>query len=240
MLALLAALQVASAQDSMPVVTLSQALEQAARLDPSYVSAAGQVNNAEWARRAAFAVFLVPAITLSANQTHYWPATFNFVTFTSTAPNTFAATIDARLDVFTGGQKFAGLASSGAALESAHAGELQARLTTAMNTESDFYSVLAQRALTRVADDRVHRARTTVHGGPCASDLGGRGPDRFPAARCWNWPRRGSRCYSSNRRCGRRSCNWAGASACRVRRMPRPCSRIRPPCAPCRFRCRTP
>jgi outer membrane protein len=157
-LPLLAVLQVASAQDSVPVVTLSQALEQAARLDPSYVSAAGQVNNAEWARRAAFAVFIVPAITLSANQTHYWPATFNFVTFTSTAPNTFAATIDARLDVFTGGQKLAGLASSGAALESAHAGELQARLTTAMNTESDFYSVLAQRALARVADDRVHRA----------------------------------------------------------------------------------
>jgi outer membrane protein TolC len=157
-LPLLAALQVATAQDSVPVVTLAEALQKAARLDPSYVAAAGQVNNAEWARRAAFAVFLVPAITLSANQTHYWPPTFNFVTFTATAPNTYAATINASLDVFTGGQKIAGLASSGAALESARSGELQARLTTAMNTESDFYSVLAQRALHRVAVDRLHRA----------------------------------------------------------------------------------
>jgi len=157
-LPLLAALQVAAAQDSMPVVTLADALEKAARLDPSYVSAAGQVSNAEWARRAAFAVFLVPAITLSANQTHYWPPTFNFVTFTATAPNTYAATINASLDVFTGGQKIAGLAASGAALESARSGELQARLTTAMNTESDFYSVLAQRALARVTEDQLVRA----------------------------------------------------------------------------------
>ncbi len=156
-LPLLAALQVASAQDTMPVVTLADALQRAARLDPSYVSAAGRVNSAEWARAAAFTVFIVPDVTVSANKTHYWPPFFNFATFTA-VPNTYAATIDARIDLFTGGQKFAGLASSGAALEGARAGELQARLTTAMNTESDFYSVLAQRALERVAEDQLHRA----------------------------------------------------------------------------------
>lgn len=160
MRALLAALQIAAAppQDSVPVVTLADALERAAQLDPSYVAAAGQVNNAEWARRAALGVFILPAVTLSANQTHYWPPTFNFVTFTATATNTYAATIDARYDLFTGGQKVAGLAASGAQLEGAHAGELQARLTTAMNTELDYYAVLSQRALERVAEDQVHRA----------------------------------------------------------------------------------
>jgi outer membrane protein TolC len=158
-LPLLAVLQVASAQDSVPVVTLADALQRAARFDPSYVAAAGQVNNAEWVRRAAFSVFIVPAITLSANQTHYWPPTFNFVTFTATAKNTYAAQIDARIDLFTGGQKLAGLTSSAAALEGAHAGELQARLTTAMNTELDYYSVLAQRALARVAEDQLQRAQ---------------------------------------------------------------------------------
>lgn len=156
-LPLLAALQVAAAQDTMPVVTLADALQKAARLDPSYVSAAGQVNNAEWARAAAFTVFIVPAVTVTANKTHYWPPFFNFATFTA-VPNTYSATIDARLDLFTGGQKLAGLASSGAALEGARAGELQARLTTAMNTESDFYSVLAEHALERVAEDQVRRA----------------------------------------------------------------------------------
>jgi outer membrane protein TolC len=150
-------LQVAAAQDTMPVITLADALQKAARLDPSYVSAAGQVNNAEWARVAAFTVFIVPAVTVSANKSHYWPPFFNFATFTA-VPNTYSATIDAHIDLFTGGQKLAGLTSSGAALESARAGELQARLTTAMNTESDFYAVLAQRALARVAEDQLQRA----------------------------------------------------------------------------------
>jgi outer membrane protein TolC len=157
-LSLFAVLQVASAQDSMPVVTLAEALQRSARLDPNYVVAAGQVNNAEWARRAAFALFIVPAVTVSANKTHYWPPFFNFATFTA-VPNTYSATVDARIDLFTGGQKLAGLSASGAALESAHAGELQARLTTAMNTELDYYGVLAQRALARVAEDQLQRAQ---------------------------------------------------------------------------------
>ena len=161
-LPLLAVLQATSAQatpaqDTLPVVTLAEALERAAQLDPNYVSAAGQVSSAEWTRAAAFTVFVVPAVTLSANKSHYWPPFFNFATFTA-VPNTYSATIDARMDVFTGGQKLAGLASSGAALEGAHATELQARLTTAMNTESDYYAVLTTGALLRVVEDQVQRA----------------------------------------------------------------------------------
>lgn len=162
-LPLLAVLQATSAQpapaqrDTLPVVTLTEALERAAQLDPNYVAAAGQVSSAEWTRAAAFTVFLVPAVTLAANKTHYWPPFFNFATFTA-VPNTYSATIDARIDLFTGGQKLAGLASSGAGLESARAGELQARLTTAMNTESDYYTVLTAGALLRVAEDQAKRA----------------------------------------------------------------------------------
>jgi outer membrane protein len=162
-LPLLAVLQVASAQapaveDTMPVVTLSEALERAARLDPNYVTAAGQVTNAEWTRRAAFALFIVPSVTVSSQWTRYYPPTFNLATF-QPARQSVTAILDARLDLFTGGQKLAGLASSGAQLESAHAGELQARLTTAMNTESDYYAVLTSRALLRVAEDQAQRAQ---------------------------------------------------------------------------------
>jgi outer membrane protein len=156
-LALFAALQVAAAPDSTPQVTLADALERAAHLDPNYVGAAGQVNNAEWARRAALAVFVLPAVTIAANRTHYWPATFNLATFDPRSTSV-AATISAQYDVFTGGQKVANLAVSGAFLDAAHAGELQARFTTAMNTELDFYAVLSQRALVRVAEDQVARA----------------------------------------------------------------------------------
>ena len=40
-----------AAGDSMPQVTLAQAIERATRLDPNYVQVLGQVSNAEWARR---------------------------------------------------------------------------------------------------------------------------------------------------------------------------------------------
>jgi outer membrane protein len=163
-LPLLAVLQVASAQapvvpDTMPVVTLTDALQRAARLDPNYVSAAGQVGNAEWARRQAFTVFIIPAVTLGATATHSTGQYFTpFGTFRP-IPNSYAAQLDARIDVFTGGAKLAGLAATAGQLESARAGELQARLTTAMNTESDYFAVLTEKALLRVAADQEQRAQ---------------------------------------------------------------------------------
>jgi outer membrane protein len=157
MLALLLALQVA-APDSLPRVTLAEALQRAAQLDPNYVSALGQVDNAVWARRSAFSVFILPAVTLQADATHTNPPGFNFVTFTPEA-NAVTAQVTARYDLFTGGQKLAELSRSAAALEGAHAGELVARFATALLTESDYYAVLADRELARVAQDRLRRAR---------------------------------------------------------------------------------
>lgn len=157
MLALLLALQVA-APDSTPVVTLAEALERSTQLDPSYVAAIGQVDNAVWARRSAFSVFVLPSVTLSTTATRNTPKFFNFGTL---QPEKYAvqATITASYDLFTGGQKFAELSRSGAALESARAGELKARFATALLTESDYYAVLAARELDRVARDRLRRAR---------------------------------------------------------------------------------
>ena len=156
-LPLLAALQLATAQDSVPTVSLAEALERAAQLDPNYVAALGQVSSAEWVRRAALAVFVVPAVTLSTSATRYSVPTFNLGTF-QPALYSVGAQVSAQLDVFTGGQKLAGLRSSGALLEGARAGEVQARYATALQTESDFYAVIAARALARVAEDQVHRA----------------------------------------------------------------------------------
>jgi len=68
MLTLLLALQGAvspAPTDSLPKVTLVEALQQAARLDPNYVAALGQVDNAIWARRSAFSVFVLPSISLA-------------------------------------------------------------------------------------------------------------------------------------------------------------------------------
>jgi len=161
MLVLLLALQgVASPQntDSLPRVTLAEALQRASRLDPSYVAALGQVDNAVWARRNAFSVFVLPSITLSTTATRNTPKFFNFGTL---QPEKYAvqSTISASYDLFTGGQKFAELSRSGAALESARSGELRQRFATALLTESDYYAVLAASELDRVARDRLRRAR---------------------------------------------------------------------------------
>jgi outer membrane protein TolC len=158
MLALLAALQVAGAAgDSLPVVTLAEALRKAAGLDPNYVAALGQVDNAVWARRTAFTVFLLPSVSLQTDATKNLPAFFNFGTL---KPETYSvqAQLTMRYDIFTGGQKLAELSRSGAALDGAHAGEVKARFAAALLTEGSYYAVLAGEELTRVARERTQRA----------------------------------------------------------------------------------
>src|SRR5712691_3815542 len=144
--------------DSLPRITLVEALQRAAQLDPNYVAALGQVDNAVWARRSAFAVFVLPSITLATTATRNNPPFFNFGTL---RPEKYAVqgSITASYDLFLGGQKFAELSRSGAALEGAHAGELKQRFSTALLTESDYYAVLAANELDRVARDRLRRAR---------------------------------------------------------------------------------
>jgi len=160
MLALLLALQgpVAPAVDSLPRVTLVEALRRATGLDPNYVAALGQVDNAVWARRSAFAVFILPSVTLQADATHTNPPGFNFVTFTPEA-NAVTAQVTARYDLFTGGQKLAELTRSAAFLEGSHAAELEQRFATALLTESDYYAVLQNAELDNVARERLRRAR---------------------------------------------------------------------------------
>jgi outer membrane protein TolC len=150
------ALQVA-APDSLPQVTLAEALRRAAGLDQNYVAAVGQVDNAGWARRNAFAVFILPSVTLQADATHTNPPGFNFVTFTPEA-NAVTGQVTARYEVFTGGQKLAELSRSGAILEGSHAAEVSQRFATALLTEANYYDVLASQELARVGRERERRA----------------------------------------------------------------------------------
>lgn len=158
MLALLLALQAAASpamQDSLPQVTLAEALQRSARLDPNYVAAIGQVDNAVWARRNAFAVFILPSVNLTLSGQRSNPPGFSAVPI----KEVWFGQISARYDLFTGGQKLAELTRSAAALDGAHAGELAARFATALLTESDYYNVLASAELDRVAQERLRRAR---------------------------------------------------------------------------------
>jgi outer membrane protein len=155
-LALQAAQAVATSGDTLPRVTLEQAIQRATRLDPNYVRAMGQVGNAEWGRRAAFAVFVLPSITANLDATKYSTDFFNVGTGRpqSTAVN---ASFTGRYDLFSA-RKFADLGRTRAELESAEAGELNQRFQSALLTESDYYDVLQNQELARVAAERTERA----------------------------------------------------------------------------------
>ena len=100
-----------SPDDSLPSVTLAEALRRATGLDPNYVTAIGQVENASWGRRSAFAVFILPSVTLSTGATQNTPAFFNFATL---KPEKYSvqSQVTVSYDVFTGGQKIAELTRS--------------------------------------------------------------------------------------------------------------------------------
>jgi outer membrane protein TolC len=147
----------AATDDSLPSVTLAEALRRATGLDANYVAALGQVDNAVWARRTAFTVFLVPSVSVETDATRNLPAFFNFGTLKQ-ENYAVQAQVTLRYDLFTGGQKLAELRRSAAALDGAHARELQARFTAALLTEQNYYAVLADEELVRVSRERMQRA----------------------------------------------------------------------------------
>ncbi len=165
MWAILAGLQVAAVgslapaqQDQvLPRVTLEQALEQAAQLDPNYVQATRQIADAAWSRRAAITAFIVPAVNTQLSATKFSTEFFNIGTG-EPASTIVDARVEARINLFSGLSKFNDLQRASAELDGAQARELEARFATALLTESDYYDVIAQRELARVASERVRRA----------------------------------------------------------------------------------
>ena len=147
----------AAPADTLPRITLSDALQRAARLDPNYVQAIGAVNNAAWARRAAMSAMILPSVSVGSDYTSFSTSQFNVGTG-APARTSATARIDARFELFAGGRKFATLSQTGADLEAAHATEEQQRFLTALDTEADFYSVLSNHELVDVSRDRVRRA----------------------------------------------------------------------------------
>jgi len=156
MMALLSGAKLVRAQQAIPTVTLAEALRRATQLDPDYVRALGQVDNAEWGRRAARLAFLVPSLTAQLDATKYSAEFFNIGTLQPQSSSVTAA-LGASYEVFRFA-KFTDLSATRAELERSQASELQQRLQTAFLIESDYYGVLANQALHRVASERLRRA----------------------------------------------------------------------------------
>ncbi len=144
--------------DSLPRITLSEAIRRSARLDPDYVRALGDIDNAEWGRRAAMLAFFVPSLQLGLDETKFSEAFFNPADPANPTSTLVVGRARANYEVFSL-RKLAELGRTRAELSSAEAGELNQRFQAALETESSYYDVLVNQELVRVARERVKRAR---------------------------------------------------------------------------------
>jgi outer membrane protein len=164
---LLLALQVTSPQgqrdpvvtvDSVPQITLEEALRRSTQFDPDYVRALGQISDAEWGRRAATLAFIVPSLEVSLDETKYSDSFFNPADPANPTSTLVVGRATASYEVFSL-RKFSELSRTKAELASAEAGELEQRFQAALETESSYYGVLVNQELARVARERARRAR---------------------------------------------------------------------------------
>jgi outer membrane protein len=144
--------------DSVPRITLEEAIRRSAHLNPDYVRALGQIENAEWGRRAALLAFLVPSLQVGLDETKYSQQFFNPANPANPTSTLVVGRATADYEVFSV-RKFSELSRSKAELASAEAGELEQRFQAALETESSYYDVLVNQELTRVTQERAVRAR---------------------------------------------------------------------------------
>jgi outer membrane protein TolC len=144
--------------DSIPRITLGEAIRRSARLDPDYVRALGQIENAEWGRRAAMLAFFVPSLDVGLDETKYSQEFFNPANPANPTSTLVVGRASANYEVFSV-RKFSELSRTRADLASAEAGELEQRFQAALETESSYYDVLVNQELGRVANEREVRAR---------------------------------------------------------------------------------
>ncbi|MDZ4862929.1 MAG: TolC family protein [Gemmatimonadota bacterium] len=142
--------------DSLPTITLADALQRSVQLNPDYVRALGAVAEADWIRKASRLAFFIPAVTANIDLTKYSVPFFNLGTG-APVNTSVTATLAARYEIFSI-RKFTELGRSQAELEFATATEVQRRFAAALLTESAYYAALADEELARVARDRASRA----------------------------------------------------------------------------------
>ncbi len=144
--------------DTVPRIALDEAIRRSARLDPDYVRALGQIEDAEWGRRAARLAFFIPSVAVGLDETKYSENFFNPADPTNPTSTLVVGRASAEYEIFSL-RKFSELSRTRAELESAEAGELDQRFRAALETESSYYDVLVSQELSRVSQERVNRAR---------------------------------------------------------------------------------
>jgi outer membrane protein len=146
--------------DSIPRITLAEALRRSTQLDPNYVQALGQLDDAEWGRRAAVLAFVLPSVQVGLDETKYSEAFFNPANPANPTSTLVVGRASAQYNLSF--RKFSELSRTKAEIASAEAGEIGQRYKTALETDSSYYDVLVNQELTRVGRERETRARQAL------------------------------------------------------------------------------
>ena len=152
-----AAADTAAPVDSIPRITLGEAIRRSTRLDPDYVQALGKMDDAEWGRRAAVLAFVLPSVQVGIDETKYNQAFFNPANPANPTSTLVIGRASANYQLSF--RKFSELTRTKAEIASADAGEVEQRYRAALETESSYYDVLVNQELARVSREREGRAR---------------------------------------------------------------------------------
>src|SRR3954451_25471986 len=143
--------------DSVPRITLDEAIRRSTRLDPDYVRALGQMDDAEWGRRAAVLAFVLPSVQVGLDETKYNQAFFNPANPANPTSTLVVGRASAQYQISF--RNFSELSRTRAEIASADAGEVEQRYKSALETESSYYDVLVNQELSRVSRERTARAQ---------------------------------------------------------------------------------
>ena len=144
-------------------ITLDDAIAQALILSPLMAQSEQSVINAGESKRTAVGAFLPTLSTnsgMSVRSTDQFDATTNRLV--SGSANSYNAGLNARYDVFRGGQRFSDLNRARADLTAAEARRQDQRFGVVLQTKNLFFQALRQEELLEVARRRIEQANQSL------------------------------------------------------------------------------
>ncbi len=152
------------ANGQVPVVTLSEAIRRAERVQPAVVGAAADLRTAAARRRSALGAYL-PTLSASSSASDFFSegaARIDPVTGQLTSGNSsnrsLSTSLSASVDLFTGFRRGAEMRAARATESAAEASFVDARFGQALATTNQFLDALAAAQLLRVRETSVRRA----------------------------------------------------------------------------------
>ncbi len=150
-------------RDALPTVNLSDAIQMALRVNPTYVRAQGDMNVASAERRQAWGSWLPTLTGSGASNSNFSSITrvdqnTGLPVESGTTSTTYSAGLSSSLEIFSGFRRSAEMKSTSAGIASADATLLSREFQVILDTKQAYYNALAADELVRVSDRRIQRA----------------------------------------------------------------------------------